>query len=116
MRATATAGSSRRSSARPTCSRSSARSWRTSPGRAWARSWPNCCRAYHGSTGNAVQATGDPRRWPNEQGGAVVHVLDPYHGIQRGWDSADEALANLEEAIQLEGPSTIAAFIFEPIT
>src|SRR5256886_16047974 len=24
------------------------------------------CRAYHGSTGSAMQATGDPRRWPNE--------------------------------------------------
>ena len=74
-------------------------------------------RSYHGSTGTAVQATGDPRRWPNEGAGAgVVHVLDPYHGIQRGWDTVEHALANLEETIQLEGPSTIAAFILEPIT
>src|SRR5689334_15666014 len=73
-------------------------------------------RSYHGSTGNAVQATGDPRRWPNEQAGGVVHVLDPYHGIQRGWDSAEVALAHLEEVIELEGPSTIAAFLLEPIT
>jgi len=74
-------------------------------------------RSYHGSTGGAVQATGDPRRWPNEGSGAgIVHVLDPYHGIQRGWDTVEEALANLEEAIQLEGPSTIAGFILEPIT
>src|SRR5213596_329079 len=74
-------------------------------------------RSYHGSTGTAVQATGDPRRWPNEgSGGAVIHVLDPYHGIQRGWDTVEEALANLEETIQLEGPSTIAAFLLEPIT
>src|SRR5438034_3358246 len=45
-------------------------------------------RSYHGSTGTAVQATVDPRRWPNEGagGGGVIHVLDPYHGIQRGWD------------------------------
>src|SRR5205807_9288645 len=28
-------------------------------------------RSYHGSTGSAVQATGDPRRWPNEYAGAV---------------------------------------------
>ncbi len=74
-------------------------------------------RSYHGSTGTSVQATGDPRRWPNEGAGAgVVHVLDPYHGIQRGWDTAAEALADLEETIQLEGPQTIAAFILEPIT
>ena len=46
----------------------------------------------------------------------IVHVLDPYHGIQRGWDTADEALAYLEEVIQLEGPQTIAAFILEPVT
>ena len=73
-------------------------------------------RSYHGSTGSAVQATGDPRRWANEvAGGGVVHVLDPYHGIQRGWDTVEESLANLEETIQLEGPETIAAFILEPI-
>jgi taurine---2-oxoglutarate transaminase len=73
-------------------------------------------RSYHGSTGSAVQATGDPRRWANEgPTGSVVHVLDPYHGIQRGWDAVEESLANLEETIELEGPSTIAAFILEPI-
>src|SRR5260370_9316358 len=73
-------------------------------------------RSYHGSTGSAIQATGDPRRWANEYATGVVHVLDPYHGIQRGWDTADEALADLEETIQLEGPQTIAALILEPIT
>jgi len=73
-------------------------------------------RSYHGSTGSAIQATGDPRRWTNEFAGGVVHVLDPYHGIRRGMDSAEVALAQLEETIQLEGPSTIAAFILEPIT
>ena len=73
-------------------------------------------RSYHGSTGTSIQATGDPRRWANEHAGGVVHVLDPYHGIQRGTDSADVALAHLEETIQLEGPATIAAFILEPVT
>jgi taurine---2-oxoglutarate transaminase len=73
-------------------------------------------RSYHGSTGTAAQATGDPRRWPNEFSTGVVHVLDPYHGVQRGMDSAEVALAHLEETIQLEGPGTIAAFILEPIT
>jgi taurine---2-oxoglutarate transaminase len=73
-------------------------------------------RSYHGSVGTAVQATGDPRRWPNEHATGVVHVLDPYHGIQRGTDSAEVALAHLEETIELEGPATIAAFILEPVT
>jgi taurine---2-oxoglutarate transaminase len=73
-------------------------------------------RSYHGSTGTAIQATGDPRRWPNEHAVGVIHVLDPYHGVQRGMDTAEVALALLEETIQLEGPGTIAAFILEPVT
>ena len=73
-------------------------------------------RSYHGATGTAMQATGDPRRWPNEFATGVVHVLDPYHGLHRGTDSAEVALAQLEETIELEGPQTIAAFILEPIT
>jgi taurine---2-oxoglutarate transaminase len=73
-------------------------------------------RSYHGGTAGAITLTGDPRRWAAEPGiPGVVHVLDPYHGIQRGWDSADEALANLEETIQLEGPNTIAGFIMETV-
>ncbi len=73
-------------------------------------------RSYHGSTGNAVQATGDPRRWPNEHSAGIVHVLDPYHGIERGWDDAEPALRQLEETIRLEGPETIAGFLLEPIS
>ena len=61
-------------------------------------------RSYHGGTAGAISLTGDPRRWAAEPGiPGVVHVLNPYHGIQRGWDSADAALAELEEIIQLEG-------------
>jgi taurine--2-oxoglutarate transaminase len=74
-------------------------------------------RSYHGATAGAIALTGDPRRWATEPGMAgVVHVLDPYHGIQRGWDDAATALAHLEEVIQLEGPQTIAAFIIETVT
>jgi taurine--2-oxoglutarate transaminase len=73
-------------------------------------------RSYHGGTAGSLTLTGDPRRWPAQPGiPGVVHVLDPYHGVQRGWDSVDEALASLEETIQLEGPSTIAAFILETV-
>ena len=74
-------------------------------------------RSYHGATAGAMSLTGDPRRWAAEPGiPGVVHVLDPYHGIERGWESAASSLAMIEETIQLEGPNTIAAFILEPVT
>src|SRR5579883_2886548 len=68
-------------------------------------------RSYHGATAGAITLTGDPRRWAAEPGiPGVVRVLDPYHGIERGWESAETSLAMVEEIIQLEGPHTIAAF------
>jgi taurine--2-oxoglutarate transaminase len=74
-------------------------------------------RSYHGATAGSMSLTGDPRRWAAEPGmPGIVHVLDPYHGIQRGWDTTERALAALEEVIQLEGPHTIAAFFVEPVT
>ncbi len=74
-------------------------------------------RSYHGATAGSITLTGDPRRWAAEPGiPGVVHVLDPYHGIERGWDSAEESLSMIEEVIQLEGPQTIAAFILESVT
>ena len=74
-------------------------------------------RSYHGATAGSMSLTGDPRRWANEPGiPGVIRVFDPYHGIERGWDSVEQALANVEEVIQLEGPQNIAAFILEPVT
>jgi taurine--2-oxoglutarate transaminase len=74
-------------------------------------------RSYHGATGAAMTLTGDPRRWPNEPGiPGVVHFLDPYHGIERGWDTAEQSLTMLEEVIQLEGPQSIAAIFLETVT
>ncbi|MBZ5574787.1 MAG: aminotransferase class III-fold pyridoxal phosphate-dependent enzyme [Acidobacteriia bacterium] len=74
-------------------------------------------RSYHGATAGSISLTGDPRRWAAEPGiPGVVRVFDPYHGIERGWDSTEQALANIEEVIQLEGAQTIAAFILEPVT
>lgn len=74
-------------------------------------------RSYHGATAGSLTLTGDPRRWGSEPGiPGIVRVMDPYHGIQRGWDSTDQALAHIEEVIQLEGPKNIAAFILETVT
>ena len=73
-------------------------------------------RSYHGGTAGAIALTGDPRRWTQPPMAGIIHVLDPYHGIQRGWDTAAQSLQYLEEIIQLEGPQTIAAFILEPVT
>ena len=73
-------------------------------------------RSYHGATAGAITLTGDPRRWAAEPGiPGVVRVLDPYHGIERGWESAETSLAMIEEIIQLEGSHTIAAFILETV-
>lgn len=74
-------------------------------------------RSYHGATAGSITLTGDPRRWANEPGiPGVVHVLDFYHGTRRPADPAEAVLSALEETIELEGPSTIAAFILEPVT
>jgi taurine--2-oxoglutarate transaminase len=74
-------------------------------------------RSYHGGTGAALTATGDPRRWAMEPGmPGIVHVPHPHHGLKRGTDSAAVALEQLEEIIMLEGPHTIAGFILETVT
>ena len=78
-------------------------------------------RSYHGATGNAIVATGDPRRWANETGVAgVVHFHGPYLYRSSFYaTSADEererALRHLEEVLRYEGPQTVAAIILEPI-
>ncbi len=74
-------------------------------------------RSYHGGTAGAMALTGDPRRWASEPGmPGVIHVLDPYHGVARGWEPAEQALATLDEIIQLEGAHTIAAFFLETVS
>src|SRR4249920_2706717 len=72
-------------------------------------------RSYHGGTAGAISATGDPRRWTEPSMPGVLHVLNPYHGIERGWDTTEQALAYLEEVIQLEGAHTIAALLMETV-
>ncbi|MCB0898576.1 MAG: aspartate aminotransferase family protein [Actinobacteria bacterium] len=77
-------------------------------------------RSYHGNTGAAINATGDPRRWPNEFAYGHVHFFGPYLYRSSFW-SADEdqecerALAHLEQVIAFEGANTIAAIILETV-
>ncbi len=75
-------------------------------------------RSYHGATAGAITLTGDPRRWAAEPGlPGVVHVLDPYHGIARGWDTAEQALADARGGHPARRDRRpIAAFILEPVT
>jgi taurine--2-oxoglutarate transaminase len=73
-------------------------------------------RSYHGATAGAMAATGEPRGWFQTPLPGFVHVLSPYHGLGRGWETPDEALRYLEEVIQLEGPQSIAGIIMEPVT
>jgi taurine---2-oxoglutarate transaminase len=77
-------------------------------------------RSYHGNTGAAIAATGDPRRWPNEFATGHVHFFGPYPYRSAFWaaDEAQEcerALEHLERVIELEGPATIAAILIETI-
>jgi taurine---2-oxoglutarate transaminase len=74
-------------------------------------------RSYHGGTAGAISLTGDPRRWASEPGiSGVVHFLDPWRGVGRGWQDVSSALQDLEDVIRFEGPQTIAGLILEPVT
>ena len=77
-------------------------------------------RSYHGNTGAAIQATGDPRRWPNEFADGHVHFYGPYLYRSPFWSASleqecERALQHLEATIQFEGPGTIAAVLIESI-
>jgi taurine--2-oxoglutarate transaminase len=74
-------------------------------------------RSYHGGTAGSITLTGDPRRWAAEPGiPGVIRIPDFYHGIQRGFDTTEQVLAQTEEVLQMEGPHTIAAILVEPVT
>ena len=73
-------------------------------------------RSYHGATGVAIAATGDPRRWAGEAGvSGIVRAPDAHKWGRPEPEPADRALAELEEVLMYEGGHTIAAFILEPI-
>ncbi len=77
-------------------------------------------RSYHGNTGAAITSTGDPRRWPNEYATGHVHFFGPYLYRTSFWASSEaqeceRALEHLEQVIQFEGPSTVAAILIETV-
>ena len=78
-------------------------------------------RSYHGATMGAMTASGDLRRWPVEPGvPGIVRVFDPYcyrcpFG-QKVETCHRECVSHIEEIIQMEGPSSIAAILVEGIT
>jgi taurine--2-oxoglutarate transaminase len=78
-------------------------------------------RSYHGATYGAITLTGDPRRPPVEPGiPGVVHFLDPF--CYRCSFGLTFPACNLhcadhvEEVIQYESPSTVAALLLETQT
>ena len=78
-------------------------------------------RSYHGATAGAIQATGDPRRWPSEPSmPGVVKFWGPYtyrsafHSANDA-EEAQRALQHLEEVIMVEGAHTVAAIMLETV-
>lgn len=77
-------------------------------------------RSYHGNTGAAINATGDPRRWPNEYALGHVHFFGPYLYRSAFWatteaEECERALQHLEQVITFEGANTIAAILIESV-
>jgi taurine---2-oxoglutarate transaminase len=78
-------------------------------------------RSYHGGTQQAVNITGDPRRYPNDYGAAgTVKFFGPflYRSEFNATTEAEEcerALTHLRRTVELEGPATIAAIVLETI-
>lgn len=77
-------------------------------------------RSYHGNTGAAINATGDPRRFPNEYAYGHVHFWGPYLYRSSFWatneaEECQRALEHLEQTIIFEGPKTIAAILLETV-
>lgn len=78
-------------------------------------------RSYHGATGTTIAMTGEPRRWNGEMGAhGIVHFFGPYtyrsafHSTTDA-EEAERALDHLRTVVQMEGPSTVAAIVLEPV-
>jgi taurine--2-oxoglutarate transaminase len=78
-------------------------------------------RSYHGGTSISINLTGDPRRWPNDNGSSgAVHFFGPFlyrsmFNATTEQEECERALANLENTIMFEGPSAFAAIVLETI-
>ncbi|MGH4035991.1 aspartate aminotransferase family protein [Actinomycetota bacterium Odt1-20B] len=78
-------------------------------------------RSYHGGTHQAINVTGDPRRWASDTASAgVVRFWAPFLYRSRFYAETEEqecerALAHLEDTIVFEGPASIAAIILETV-
>ncbi|MET7360398.1 aspartate aminotransferase family protein [Streptomyces sp. NPDC005562] len=78
-------------------------------------------RSYHGGTQQAVNLTGDPRRWASDTGTAgVVRFWAPFLYRSRFYaeteaQECERALQHLEDTIVYEGPQTVAAIILETV-
>jgi len=73
-------------------------------------------RSYHGATGQAIVATGDPRRWAAETGvSGHVRFPDFHRWGRRDPEPVGDSLAALEEVIMFEGPQTIAGILVETV-
>jgi len=78
-------------------------------------------RSYHGATSTSINLTGDPRRWPNDNGtSGVVHFFGPFlyrtvYGATTPQEECERALASLENTILFEGPAAFAAIILETV-
>ena len=78
-------------------------------------------RSYHGGTQTAVNVTGDPRRWANDNATTgTVHFFGPFlyrsefHATTEA-EECDRALIHLSRVIESEGPATIAAIMLETV-
>ncbi|GAB2661050.1 aspartate aminotransferase family protein [Gordonia jinhuaensis] len=78
-------------------------------------------RGYHGATQQAINLTGDPRRWPSDYGSAgSVHFFAPFlyrsqFNAETDEQECERALAHLRSLIEFEGPAGFAAIILESI-
>ena len=77
-------------------------------------------RSYHGNTGSAIVATGDPRRVPNEYARGHVHFFTPYlyrseFSAQTEVEETARALRHLRRVIEAEGANSIAAILLESL-
>ncbi|MBC9714567.1 aspartate aminotransferase family protein [Streptomyces sp. TRM66268-LWL] len=78
-------------------------------------------RSYHGATAQAINLTGDPRRWASDNGSSgVVRFWAPFLYRSPFYAETEEqecarALQHLEDTIAFEGPQSIAAIILETV-